>query len=211
MTQIKKLLHFNEDNFNRQLNELNTFSKPVLQGLIDSYNKLNLPALTTEDLHRLVNEPQELVIDKMINGQPLTIAGIPVKRDKFFEIAEQPEGLKELLTLKSTNIGSNFSWPVSNFEINAGELRLKPQFVESLKEENKRYATSQKQLDIAEQVQNIANSLNTLSSLGVDFLQHDSNAAGKIVSKAIDNPNSDGRKKFTANPEFIMKYQEAAI
>ncbi len=76
-----------------EMGKFNSFFNEVFE----QYQTLNLPQLNNvEEFKKLMHTPADLVFDKMTNGAPLTLNGLPVNRHKALEIVSMPAGFDDL-------------------------------------------------------------------------------------------------------------------
>ncbi len=112
--------------------------------------------LTVDEYSRLFKEKDELLFDKMTNGEEVSIAGLKVHKHKAIEILQKPQGYQEFMTcyestlqlLASGNhLGNrlNASTVIDQFELNEdGKVVIKQSFIEQLEKRVKKFATSEK-------------------------------------------------------------------
>ena len=92
----KTLMAIDNTTYNNRVQEMGKFNS-FFNEVFEQYKTLNLPELTAQDFKKLISNPADLVFDKMTNGAPLTLNGLPVNRHKALEIVSMPEGFDDLL------------------------------------------------------------------------------------------------------------------
>jgi hypothetical protein len=102
-------------------------AKNEVQKVVDLYKKTGLPALTNDELHRLFNDTENLVHDKLTGNKEMHLqAGndtsadrLPINRSKAMELLTKPTGYNELLAgvtacnkICAAGFSANNAWQV---------------------------------------------------------------------------------------------------
>lgn len=89
-------------------------AKSELQTVIDAYDTLELEELQGNDLHRLFNDTDGLLFDKITGGE-VSIQGILLDRSKAMDVIAKPEGYQELINaIKYFIEKAKSGWPLNN-------------------------------------------------------------------------------------------------
>lgn len=155
------LIQFDEAHYNLAVDNYETVVEDI-QEVVTAYNLLNFAPLTTQELHKLFTGFEDLMFDKMTEGQPVSIGAFKLNRKKALEILDKPNGY-ETLAHKVAEVKQRFNerhLVDSNrpfavhmisfvYEIAGdGKLSIKPNFLQALHNRYKILAKS----DAAKQV-----------------------------------------------------------
>lgn len=72
-------------------------AKKEVQEAVDSYNKLGYKSLTGDEFTLLFVHPAGLLYDKITGGKEIELGGLPVKKEKIFDIVNKPVGYDEMV------------------------------------------------------------------------------------------------------------------
>lgn len=217
----KKEVYFNKHAYDGLASDLEN-SLSTVQGYVDAFNSMGIGNVENADLQLLFEDPEELAKNKITNGETATLAGLPVKKERLFEMIEKP---KEMDKLNANRIARNYNY--SNYIIEAGFVKVKPLILNRLKEQNTVYITTKKQQDIYDAMQDAAKALNRLKSLTGGYFETetlDTFLRKEVGRHAVDAPlkktvDRKGRESwepqiqqnkaywdFAIKPEVITKY-----
>lgn len=148
------LIHFDESGYDNKKAEFETIAT-ALQQAVTAYNTLGLADLATSDLSNLFLKTEELIFDKMTDGEPVSIAGLQVDKVKAMEILMKPSGYENLLatieSLKASlqngpyngiRIQLTKAFIETNYELDEGNIVFKSSANTALENTFKHYATT---------------------------------------------------------------------
>jgi hypothetical protein len=211
------LIAFDESSYHGQVASFEAAAE-LIQEVVEQYGTLNLPALTTQELYLLFLSPVDLVFDKMTAGQPLSIAGLEVHKEKAIELLKKPEGYEAFL-VKVAEVSKKLlaeNYPPSNIQLNARTLKtifelndngtvvLKESLRESIERGNKKFANT----DAAKSMFEFATSVMAkYKELEIDKL-HPGKPMEDIIRIVFDDYSSgpalkiSGITYYNSNPHF---------
>lgn len=147
-------VNFKEQKFQENINKLNQVWIPAVRQIIDEYERLALPRLTLEELVKLLSDPKNLVIDKVMAGNTYDFSGFPFDKKKIRELIEIPKGYDRLEKIVE-GLGTMFSRPApylkpdkpadltAFFDLTeADEISIKESKVVEIKKKNSVYLES---------------------------------------------------------------------
>jgi len=132
------LIHFKEQEYSNKLSRY-TFCIVHIKTLMNTFNELNLEKIEFNEVPALLKNPVAFVYDKMAQGQPAFLAGMPINKEKAMEILIKPDGYEALLKkvedyIKYSNANAEAKDIAENFEVNEkGEIVVKQKIVDSIK------------------------------------------------------------------------------
>jgi len=141
------------------------------QQLIDMYNNLNTGVtLEKYDLKELIERPKEFISKRLIKDQEVVFGGLKLSLEKVFDIVEKPTGTDELINkiindnqVKELMMNQR---NVSYFEIeNGNTVIINTEYLKKVEEQNTVYITTEKQAQVYEALQSIADNMNKLNEL----------------------------------------------
>ena len=141
------------------------------QQLIDMYNNLNTGVtLEKYDLKELIEKPKEFISKRLIKDQEVVFGGLKLSLEKVFDIVEKPTGTDELINkiindnqVKELMMNQR---NVSYFEIeNGNTVIINTEYLKKVEEQNTVYITTEKQAQVYEALQSIADNMNKLNEL----------------------------------------------
>ena len=94
----KTLIHFDQQRFTRAQVEFEQVKK-IFQPMVDAYSKTDLSPLERTDLSKLLEQPGEFIIDKILEGKNLEIGGMKISRSKALEFLELTPGQKAFIAI----------------------------------------------------------------------------------------------------------------
>lgn len=203
------LLRFNES---AHLNELKfATSDLALYNSLLEVIKSNDPAfqLDMSNLKALIKNPKEYAFDKIVDGKPLTIAGVPVSKKKAMDFVEMPKEWNTIIEAVQAfndkfiknpihNLGHNSGnmdrLPLSAIVIENGVLVLDENFIAESKSKHSIYTQNENQIIAHQHLTAMHNSFVELTKLGV-------NLGGDLSLYEIGfTPGNDGVVRFDPLP-----------
>lgn len=208
------IMGFDEYEYNILRDQYNSVGEQ-LQNVIIDYNVLGLPPLTSDEFVKLIEKPQDLVFDKMTNGEPVSIAGLKVDKTKAIEILQKPVGYQMLIDrVESIQRNGLFDRQTSNklvqykavkewFELKEGNVIIKESADKVLKERFQSFAET----DNAKNMLAFATGILALSdSCGVtELLNANPDGIWMVVKHIIKGGEG---KPFQIDIKMISRYND---
>jgi hypothetical protein len=115
-----------------------------LNEILNDYNALNLGAITRPEFQNLIRNPKSVIFDKLNNGKPIEIGGIPVDKAKALELVTLPSGFNAFNSLVESFRNSRPGWNslLGSVDIEENELIIKQSVIDADIEAGKTYATT---------------------------------------------------------------------
>ncbi|OWP81644.1 hypothetical protein BWK63_05000 [Flavobacterium covae] len=187
-------------------------SKEFFQSIVDNFNSLSLgdnKKLKNNDLSMLFANPKSFIVDKVTEGENLTIGTIQISKEKAFEILNLPTEIHTIIknvdNARKGNTAYGFAHrnQVNNFTIDNGLVQLKTESIETIETSNSIYANTQEELQTWKLMEEIATKLNELrtitSTRGMNLRIEDI----EYIFGFDRHTNSD--TKNTANPKAFKR------
>lgn len=198
-----------------------------IQGIVDSYNLLGFGDLAANELLGLFQAPIDFIFDKMTGGQPVSIGGLQVDKQKAIDILIKPAGYDAFVnaitgtkgSIKDdehySNVGVAINSIADLYTINvSGDVVITGAFDTKLQEQNKLYAKS----DLAKAVLTFAqNFLQTADELGLtNIFKSNPNGVGHTISYLIkggtNSPTLGGSDpNFSINAKFVVQFNDPSF
>lgn len=180
MSKFKKIeLHFNQDAYENVLSKYKQ-RIPFFQNIVDEYNKLGIQnQLQEDDLKGLLEDTKSLLATKIMNGQEMTVGGLKISTDGFFNLIEKPENYNKFVAnvVSQTNVPENkeiYVWQHPNYIIkNGNKVEIRTEIIERLKESSTTFLKSEEQKTANELLKEIASKLTELKNLKPYFKTED--------------------------------------
>ena len=105
---------------------------------------MNLGAITRPEFQNLIRNPKSVIFDKLNNGKPIEIGGIPVDKAKALELVTLPSGFNAFNSLVESFRNSRPGWNslLGSVDIEENELIIKQSVIDADIEAGKTYATT---------------------------------------------------------------------
>jgi hypothetical protein len=181
----KKLIKFNEAEYNAALKRANT-DLGMHNDLLKSIKNL-IPDIefNKQRFTALISNPKEFAFDIIMAGKTLELSGVPIGKQKAMNLIEYPANwlnaiqVIEAFNKKIASAGLH-KGPYSNdiaydrhgiedFELNNGEFTLSPDFLENVKSKHSLYTQTENQNKALEHLNAMHESFTELQKLGVSF------------------------------------------
>lgn len=174
---MKKQISFDESGFKSDINFIERKVKPVFDGIVTAYNNLGISnGLQPGDLQLMILNPEHFLYDKITNGSQSTIGGIPINKQKAFEIIEKPAGCNEFIELVRTHQEqldnaiahdprSRPWYNAGTFDIDNGVAVIRPSVFDKVKEHRTFYVNSEKQQNHYDKLEALSKALNNVMGL----------------------------------------------
>ncbi len=91
------LIDFNKSGYESEILSLETL-KICFEKVIEHYNLLGLGHFETKDFHNLLLNTEKFLFDNLMKDKQDNISGLPVSKEKMFEIMEKPTGYYSLIS-----------------------------------------------------------------------------------------------------------------
>jgi hypothetical protein len=180
MSEFKKIeVYFNQDAYGNIVQK-HKQRIPFFQNIVDNYNKLGiLNQLQEDDLKELLEDPKLFLATKIMNGQEMTVGGLKISKDAFFDLIEKPENYNAFVSniVSETNSQENkqnYVWNHNYYYIkDGGKVEIKTDVINSLKESSTTFIKSKEQQTANELLKDIASKLTELKNLKPYFKTED--------------------------------------
>jgi len=188
---------------------------PEIQNAVNAYKSLALEDLKSEELAMLFFKTEELIFDKMVQQNTLSINGMEVHKHEAIKLIKKPQGYENLLSIikntaarienaiQHTSIDNRLLSSINRtYELNSkGEVVLKASKYEELKEKNKKYAKSEK----AKRLMKLANVIiNECKDPYLDqLIKGHPNGIGHLLGSILKSKY--GQSGVTLNVEEIVR------
>jgi hypothetical protein len=115
-----------------------------LNEILNEYNSLNLEAITGVEFQNLIYDPKSVIFDKINNGSPIEIGGVPINKAKALELVAMPQGFGVLNSLIESFKNSRPNWAplLVNIDIDETGVILKQSVIDADIEAGKTYVTT---------------------------------------------------------------------
>lgn len=177
MSITPQKVSFNEYGYNATINEHNKH-KEHFQNYINKINALNIENVNFEpnDLKTLFSNPKIFFVTKLVT-EPTTINGLTLDSSKVFDLLELPTELKKIISdiendiiFRENDSKDNFYLYASDFLINAGIVEIKQTILDDWKNHFSIFLTTEKQIQINENLNNIIDNLEAIRTvINIDF------------------------------------------
>jgi len=173
---------------------------PEYQAVITAYNKLGLAKIQNGELELLFADPETFVFDKQIADAPLSLAGLPINKQKAMEIVEKPAGFEDLkdalhnaqLETKQFNEIQSYKigWPaLPCFQMDEkNKLSIKEETLADIKERCSFYATSERAQSVLKFAQAIVKAAEDPEI--ANMIHHDGDGLVGVIKKIFPDFNS---------------------
>lgn len=144
------------------------------QNIVDKYNDIGLGEdknLTGNDLVLFVANPKSFIVDKVTQGENLTIGSMAINKNKAFEILELPAQLYQIINeVENIKLGhhtSNFLIrnQTTNFIVNNGIVEFTENYIQYIEKMHSIFIVTSEQKKAWELMQEIATKMNDLRSI----------------------------------------------
>lgn len=149
------LIHIDSEKQQTIINRLEALL-PFYNNALKEYSKLNIDALSPDELPRLFNDTDILIFDKQLADKPMSLGGLSLNKEKAMELVEKPEGFIHLKTAvavvyertKEFNESSDYrigSLALDKLQLNSkGEFEISFATLTDVKERCSYYASSER-------------------------------------------------------------------
>lgn len=180
MSEFKKIeVYFNKDAYEHTLSIYNK-RIPFFQNIVDEYNKLGINnQLKEDDLKELLEDTKSLLATKIMNGQEMTVGGLKISTDAFFDLIEKPENYNQFVTnvvmqTNSQENKENYVWQHHNYIVKEGnKIEIRAGLIDGLKESSTTFIKSKDQQNAYKLLEDIASKLTQLKNLKPYFKTED--------------------------------------
>ncbi len=169
---MKILLADNPTGYNNALSQLNT-KKGRLQDALAAYTALGVATVpTTADLADLWDNPKVFLGRMLLGGQPAgLVGGLAVEPARVYDLVQKPAGTDAFLAAVETLHNPEGGWEhprvdTTIYELVNGVVQIKQATLDSLREQFRIYATSQRQKDEWDALQIVVGGLETIRQNG---------------------------------------------
>ena len=179
--EFKKVaLYFDENGYNENL-QTQEETKGYLQNIIDRIKSLEFTDFTKISLEDIFLNPKNFFIEQYVKGQT-EINGIPLNKEKIFSLMEIPPEVNTIIEeIKALRFAQNIFVLTEE-----GQIMIKDEFKNTLREQWTIYAHSEKAKNIYDCVKNIYDKLKEMKQIDPHINLND------ILNKYINiNVNGD--------------------
>jgi hypothetical protein len=151
----KLLMNFDKHNYDLDINNHETYGCQAYQNIIDQFQTMGLgQVLNIDELQELLDNPKAFVLSKMSNEKEHKFFGIVLKREKIFDMLEQPPAGFEVLEQAIKNYHQARMNNISQYrgllqpeyyDLHRGKVIISEEKKKRLKEQHSVYATTEKQ------------------------------------------------------------------
>lgn len=180
----KKLIHFDQYNYDKAIAELNFVTSNHLQPVLDCYINAKIPALAFDEMPKLLEKPREFIIQKLIEGKTFEFGGMKLSNKKAGELLELSKEQEHAINIAISASKSmyefrynpNTSWgrDLNNFAVEGEKVVIKSHTTDQLNNVYSIYTDNEKQIFILDKVERIAqlvNEINQTRTVSREFFQ----------------------------------------
>ena len=171
---MKKVIHINEDQFNKRLKVVNE-AREAFQNVLEEFNSLGLPIKVNskEELLQLSSRPEAWIKQQVEESLPIqSLGAYKIKREASFELLDMPSFDKLIESTKIVRGGNDretgatlpsYFSEMQYLALDKGKVTIAEQQVQELRDSFSIIATTKQQADMFEAYKKAAEALAALN------------------------------------------------
>lgn len=133
-----------DSNYSNNLTRQRSVHLADLNEILSEYNSLSLEALTGIEFQNLIHNPKSVIFDKINDGTPILLGGVPISKTKALELVAMPQGFDAMNSLIESFKSNRPGWAplLINTDIDETGVVLKQSVISADIAAGKTYATT---------------------------------------------------------------------